>query len=472
MLFSKRLNGPRKAFLSNKLSVAFIALSIGGMGAVSLSSPAQAGFRWSPPTTQEPGPMVSAVPAPEAPAADILHVPDLPAVSEEPLSPMMSEGPMPVAPLSPVEPVEKRLAPQPPQSQDMPMAMVPAAHPAPHDGDAGILEGFGENMPLLFALRQIAPETYTMSFSPAVTQDTTLSWEGGAPWPDVLQAALAEQNLEASIGDNVIRIHEKRPPMPAVPPVMPHMMAEISETAPVAASLVPQLVAPAKTADPIAKTKISKSETIMWKSAPVKAAPEDIIFERAEMIEQAPVVMMPAPMAPAPARATPVVQDAPVAPQILTAHRNMAPGTVVRPAEPMNVVFAPIMPVPMTQPVSLPAPTSATPRSLAPEQPMTSDPMAAAADKPAAPNSDVTWYGEKGQSLRYVLENWSNMVGTQLFWKAGQDYELPQTVSTEGDYTYAVQDLLEQFSGDAQRPVGHLYRQPNGPTVLVVEGTS
>ncbi len=58
-----------------------------------------------------------------------------------------------------------------------------------------VIEGFGNDMPLALALRQIVPAQYAFSFGKGVNPGAIISWTGGQPWNSVLTAALAPLNV-------------------------------------------------------------------------------------------------------------------------------------------------------------------------------------------------------------------------------------------------------------------------------------
>ncbi|NDV52929.1 TcpQ domain-containing protein [Salipiger sp. PrR003] len=63
------------------------------------------------------------------------------------------------------------------------------------------IEGFGTSIPLNFAVEQIVPEKYQVSFGPGVDVDQSVSWEGGAAWDVVLKDTLAEVGLFAEVSE-------------------------------------------------------------------------------------------------------------------------------------------------------------------------------------------------------------------------------------------------------------------------------
>lgn len=63
-----------------------------------------------------------------------------------------------------------------------------------------VVQGFGRDIPLAFALRQIVPpDVIVIAPSSVRTQYIMVSWRGGAPWNAVLQAALHPAGLAATI---------------------------------------------------------------------------------------------------------------------------------------------------------------------------------------------------------------------------------------------------------------------------------
>jgi len=68
-----------------------------------------------------------------------------------------------------------------------------------------VIEGFGIEMPIALALRQIVPPEYAYSFSKDVNPGARMSWEGGKPWNEVLGDALTPIGIKAFIhGKRVI----------------------------------------------------------------------------------------------------------------------------------------------------------------------------------------------------------------------------------------------------------------------------
>jgi hypothetical protein len=88
----------------------------------------------------------------------------------------------------------------------------------------------------------------------------------------------------------------------------------------------------------------------------------------------------------------------------------------------------------------------------------------------SATPSDQRWAAVKGQDLRSTIESWGAQQGLQVIWMADSPYTVQRSVNFQGPLTGALSRLLEQFGGEAERPVGRIYNDPtlNGQ-VLVVE---
>ena len=59
--------------------------------------------------------------------------------------------------------------------------------------------GFGRQIPLSFAVRQIVPASLPVSFAPDVDQDALVDWSGGRPWDQVITAVVQPLRLRAII---------------------------------------------------------------------------------------------------------------------------------------------------------------------------------------------------------------------------------------------------------------------------------
>ena len=69
-----------------------------------------------------------------------------------------------------------------------------------------IARGFGEQVPLAFATRQIVPAQVKVTFGPNVDQAAVVTWAGGRPWHETLRTAVRPLGLRVVIGWKTVAI--------------------------------------------------------------------------------------------------------------------------------------------------------------------------------------------------------------------------------------------------------------------------
>lgn len=62
-----------------------------------------------------------------------------------------------------------------------------------------VAHGFGQQVPLAFATRQIVPAGVKTTFGPGVDQAALVDWTGGRPWVEVLRAAVHPLGLHVTV---------------------------------------------------------------------------------------------------------------------------------------------------------------------------------------------------------------------------------------------------------------------------------
>lgn len=167
---------------------------IAGAVVLSGSSSVFAGFEWKGATPQSP-----AAPMPR------------PAQAESALPEM------PVQKIQPVEAVPVDVAP-------IALAPLPVV-PSPEASGSEVISGFGSDLPLAIALKQVVPERYPSSLEAGVSPDILVSWEGGHPWQQVLATMLSSRSLGFRLQNNIVTVgrfegKEKPAASAAVTPVM------------------------------------------------------------------------------------------------------------------------------------------------------------------------------------------------------------------------------------------------------------
>jgi hypothetical protein len=61
------------------------------------------------------------------------------------------------------------------------------------------LQGFGHQIPLTFAVRQIVPAHFQVAFADAVQKDTPVDWKGGDSWRATLANAVRPLGLVVTV---------------------------------------------------------------------------------------------------------------------------------------------------------------------------------------------------------------------------------------------------------------------------------
>ncbi len=197
---------------------------LAGIAAVLTSYPAAASFQFIPPSDPAPAAPVPAAPVPVAPvpAAPVPAAPaPLAAPPPAPLAPApmapapMAPAPMAPAPMTPTIPASEMTeptplaAPPPAGAPVVPAPMAPGldAPMAPAD----IVEGFGTEVPLVIALRQIVPSGLQVAFGDAVDLGSPVTWQGGMSWRTVLVNTISPLGLVASQTGDVVFVQRNIP---------------------------------------------------------------------------------------------------------------------------------------------------------------------------------------------------------------------------------------------------------------------
>jgi hypothetical protein len=68
------------------------------------------------------------------------------------------------------------------------------------------LQGFGHQIPLTFAVRQIVPAHFQVAFADAVQKDATVDWKGGEPWRATLADAVRPLGLVVTVSGPKVTI--------------------------------------------------------------------------------------------------------------------------------------------------------------------------------------------------------------------------------------------------------------------------
>ncbi|MCK6417688.1 MAG: hypothetical protein L6Q57_01965 [Alphaproteobacteria bacterium] len=81
-----------------------------------------------------------------------------------------------------------------------PISLPPPASIVPSSPDTDrVVAGFGADMPLALALRDVVPPQYAYSFAPGVNPGLRVSWQGGQAWPLVVDQMIAPLGLRSRV---------------------------------------------------------------------------------------------------------------------------------------------------------------------------------------------------------------------------------------------------------------------------------
>lgn len=208
-----------------------------------------------------PEPAPTPEPAPEAGMKTLTHKKTMEAAP--PVGPSVSSATTAPQPLEQDSPADVPLPrPEPKEKiepvRSSPLTTSPSKETAP-------LEGFGKDLPLVLALRQIVPTEYAYGFASNDLAGIRVDWQGGKSWPLVLSDTLSAAGLRADVTGKAILISK-------MAGYAPLSAASPASSGPVSSSPLPVPVSPRATLnkkDPLPLTE----ETPKAAASPTPAAP-------------------------------------------------------------------------------------------------------------------------------------------------------------------------------------------------------
>lgn len=173
-----------------KISLGFVLLA---SIAFAPAHNAMAGFQFTAPVQQQSN-QLTPVPgiAPQMPAVPAVKVQSSPVM----MPTVKQQQPRPaIQPTQPIlRPTQPTIAPAPVKAQPT-MAS---------QNDLAV--GFGKDLPISTAMKQVVPDGYTYLIDDGITGGKTVSWNGGKPWPQVLNDMVQPLGLTASVDGKIVRI--------------------------------------------------------------------------------------------------------------------------------------------------------------------------------------------------------------------------------------------------------------------------
>ena len=347
-------------------------------------------------------------------------------------------------------------------------APAPAA-PAPVViADDKVVEGFGSGIPMAMALRQIVPPQYRFSFGPGIDPGQRVSWQGGRKWSEIVSDMAQKQNLETEIAGNVIAIRKS-----GMAPVLNSVSNLSGSAAPGAApravanrSIMEDVVLGSSVLDtPAAKPAVDEthvSSAALPPPAPL-AKPVAMPLPTMDMTSSdkpgdAPLSLLSNDTSkPAPIAATdkmPVMDKT-----ISVSKQTVTQETTIAAPTPLAKPLSPAMPTPLAPPIEdemIVKPASSLPLPNETGVKVSVDSVASKA--PADLNASQEWIARNGDTLRTVLQNWSQQANVSLVWASDFDYPLQTDIRIQGTYPEAVRTVLAGFSKANPKPVGRLHK--------------
>ncbi|HRC27259.1 MAG TPA: TcpQ domain-containing protein, partial [Alphaproteobacteria bacterium] len=319
--------------------------------------------------------------------------------------------------------------------------------------------GFGRDVPLAMALRQVVPPSYGFSFADGVDQGQRVSWAGGKPWDQALDAALRPKGLGASISGNAVHIAPLPASMTPISPMSPRPSA-----------------APRRddSLTPLPPSGVANAEALprFPQTTPPRSAMRGV---DAELLPD------PVPLQASAGDPTPLMQ---------TPASAGFPKGLVKSSGPMDMPAVsnrsePLQPIPLSSPAPVPLNAQGTPAvPLTPEDPMAMTTPAAGMASVSPPisrksairpgsfdmNAVQEWSAPAGATLRRVLTDWSEKAGVQLHWSSQFDYPIQAHIQMTATYQKAVESLLDGLRDAKPRPLARLHPNlPAGPAILILQ---
>ncbi len=95
-----------------------------------------------------------------------------------------------------------------PMTDTKPGELAPRQGRHPIEPRFGVARGFGDHIPLRFAVRQIVPPALKVIYGPGVSRNMVVSWKGGDGWDHVLSKAVRPLGLRLVMTDMAVEIRQ------------------------------------------------------------------------------------------------------------------------------------------------------------------------------------------------------------------------------------------------------------------------
>ena len=276
--------------------------------------------------------------------------------------------------------------------------------------------GFGSDVPLALALRQVVPANFAFSFSPDIDPGYRVSWDGGKPWNEVVDAMIAPLGYKAVITGRTVHIKSEKTSAVDIPSMNTSQASATPQSLiePAAGDVMetsdysPEAINVAQIASEIAAIEPSIGEE------DIAAGDDDVkpLFLLSETNE--PIVD---------------TDNATLAEQDVQRLTVKDPGQSIQASQPEEALEN------ITR-----FKGSDFYAALGPQAAIETD----------AGQEFQTWRAVSGDSLKETLARWSTEAGTQLIWDASYDYDLDADIFIRGSLRDAVDGLLAASVKDGE----------------------
>ncbi|MET3553195.1 TcpQ domain-containing protein [Burkholderia sp. 567] len=351
----------------------------------------------------------------------------------------------------------------------------------------GVVRTGGHDVPLLRALEQIMPTSYSINVPNAgAWADASVSWRAGSSVVHALGEVLSvDPALQARVDTDMrlltVTAHARRANVDAPQPSSPAAGAasrmnsaatNASSTLPTGAAAMAPAAAPAiAPAQPLVQARVSTWIPATPASARTPAAALAVPPVPAPAPAPAPAPVMSSAPAPGPAMPAPAPAPAPA----LAMSPAPAAGSVI-PASAPALVSAPPraqVPAPAKRDAIEPPLLAATQPASGPASPAPSwAPAATPAFVPAAAPERTEWQMRLSDgSVRNALARWASEAGWQFIWDVPTDFQVDATATIHGTLAEALRQVTNALAG-SQVPIQVVLYQRNHVMRVVPKGAS
>ena len=343
------------------------------------------------------------------------------------------------------------------------------------------IDGFGSDIPLAMALRQVVPPSYSFAFGDAVNAGAKVSWSGGKPWNQVMQDMVSPLDVSANITGKTISLTKTQGAWTSSATSYPAVITHNSGSPDIGDAYSP----PPARINPSAIPPMTPTATAEATNDPLLPMPvqDDIAFAQPSPRDTT--------------SANSLASDTAMTATVSTSMDAMEYDFNNRPSrrtrmidriqqqtDAQNIEMRMNASSPFTNFTDKPPAPSAMqtgrPYSIEPYVP----PSYTMPERNAAVSNDAytgnkvsnieakTWEASRGDSLKQTFLNWSRQEGINMVWNSDRDYTLTANVFINDTFKNAVRTVYDNALQNAEKPPLKFLDDPMSakPTTFVVGG--